>query len=96
VGWFGPRGLASIIFGLIAVESLHDEPAVATVLSVIATTVVLSVIAHGLTAPPWADRYGAWVNRTHPTLETAKSVEPVRRHGFPEVRLSGFKEEEVR
>jgi NhaP-type Na+/H+ or K+/H+ antiporter len=96
VGWFGPRGLASIIFALIAVESLHDEPAVATVLSVIATTVVLSVVVHGLTAPPWAARYGTWVNRTHPTVETTKSVEPVRRHGFPEVRPSGFKEEGVR
>ena len=44
VGWFGPRGLASIIFALIAFESLEAEPAVATVLSVIATTVVLSVL----------------------------------------------------
>jgi NhaP-type Na+/H+ or K+/H+ antiporter len=95
VGWFGPRGLASIIFALIAVESLHEEPAVATVLSVIATTVVLSVLVHGLTAPPWANRYGAWVNRTHPTVETVKSVEPLRRHGSPEVRASGLKEREV-
>lgn len=93
VGWFGPRGLASIIFGLIAFESLHEDPAVATVLSVIATTVVLSVIAHGLTAPPWADRYGAWVNRTRPPVETVKSVEPLRRHGSPEVRPGGWKEE---
>jgi len=93
VGWFGPRGLASIIFALIAVESLHEEPAVATVVSVIATTVVLSVLAHGLTAPPWANRYGAWVNRTHPTVETVKSVEPMRRHGSPEAPPSGFKKE---
>ena len=96
VGWFGPRGLASIIFALIAVESLHEEPGVATVVSVIATTVVLSVVAHGLTAPPWANRYGAWVNKTHPTVETVKSVEPQRRHGSPEVRPSGFKERKCR
>ena len=50
VGWFGPRGLASIVFALIAVESLHEEPEVATLLSVIATTVVLSV-AHGPRRP---------------------------------------------
>lgn len=81
VGWFGPRGLASIIFALIAFESLHDEPAVATVLSVIATTVVLSVLAHGLTASPWAQRYGAWVDRTRPPVELAEAVEPLRRHG---------------
>jgi NhaP-type Na+/H+ or K+/H+ antiporter len=89
VGWFGPRGLASIIFALIAVESLHEEPGVATVVSVIATTVVLSVLVHGLTAPPWANRYGAWVLKVHPTVETVKSVEPLRRHGSPEVRPSG-------
>jgi NhaP-type Na+/H+ or K+/H+ antiporter len=81
VGWFGPRGLASIIFALIAFESLQEEPAVATVLSVIATTVVLSVLAHGLTASPWAQRYGAWANRTRPPVELAEAVEPLRRHG---------------
>ena len=81
VGWFGPRGLASIIFALIAFESLHEEPAIATVLSVIATTVVLSVLAHGLTASPWAQRYGAWASRTRPPVESAQAVEPLRRHG---------------
>ncbi len=77
----GPRGLASIIFALIAFESLHEEPAIATVLSVIATTVVLSVLAHGLTASPWAQRYGAWASRTRPPVESAQAVEPLRRHG---------------
>jgi NhaP-type Na+/H+ or K+/H+ antiporter len=81
VGWFGPRGLASIIFALIAYESLDAEPAVATVLSVIATTVILSVVAHGLTASPWAQRYGSWVSRTRPGVELAEAVEPLRRHG---------------
>jgi sodium/hydrogen antiporter len=83
VGWFGPRGLASIIFALIALESLHEDPAVITVLTVIATTVVLSVIAHGVSSTPWAQRYGAWVNRTHPTVESAESAEPLHRHGSP-------------
>jgi NhaP-type Na+/H+ or K+/H+ antiporter len=57
IGWFGPRGLASIIFALIAVEELHHgaDRAVA----VIGMTVLLSVFAHGLTAKPLADRYGA-------------------------------------
>ena len=66
VGWFGPRGLASIIFALIALESLDDDPAVATALGVIATTVVLSVLAHGVTASPWAERYGAWASQDPP------------------------------
>jgi NhaP-type Na+/H+ or K+/H+ antiporter len=81
VGWFGPRGLASIIFALIAYESLDAEPAVATVLSVIATTVTLSVVAHGLTASPCAQRYGSWVRRTHPAVESVEAVEPLRRPG---------------
>src|SRR5207342_1672886 len=46
VGWFGPRGLASIIFALLALEDLHGvaDDAVAT----ISLTVVMSVVAHGL------------------------------------------------
>ena len=56
VGWFGPRGLASVVFALLALEDLGQpaEPAV----SVIAFTVLLSVVAHGLTANPLAQRYG--------------------------------------
>jgi NhaP-type Na+/H+ or K+/H+ antiporter len=56
VGWFGPRGLASVVFALLAVEDI-GRPAGAAV-SVIAFTVLLSVVAHGLTADPIARRYG--------------------------------------
>jgi NhaP-type Na+/H+ or K+/H+ antiporter len=57
IGWFGPRGLASVVFGLLALEDLGHtaaEPAVAA----IGVTVVLSVIIHGATADPLARRYG--------------------------------------
>jgi NhaP-type Na+/H+ or K+/H+ antiporter len=57
VGWFGPRGLASLVFALLALEELGagaDEA-----VSVIAVTVFLSVLAHGLSAAPLAARYGA-------------------------------------
>jgi NhaP-type Na+/H+ or K+/H+ antiporter len=57
IGWFGPRGLASIIFALIALEDLHG--AVDRAVAVIATTVLLSVLAHGLSARPLAARFGA-------------------------------------
>jgi sodium/hydrogen antiporter len=56
VGWFGPRGLASVVFALLALEDL-GQPA-STAVSVIAFTVLLSVIAHGVTADPLARRYG--------------------------------------
>ncbi len=53
VGWFGPRGLASVVFGLLIVEELPaDDPRVRTVLSTIALTVLLSVLAHGHQRPP--------------------------------------------
>jgi len=57
VGWFGPRGLASVVFGLIAYDRL-DAGAANQVLSVVVVTVTLSVVAHGLTSGPLAARYG--------------------------------------
>jgi hypothetical protein len=48
VGWFGPRGLASIVFALIALEDLHGVPGpVDEVIGAIGLTVLLSVLAHG-------------------------------------------------
>ncbi|MGY1695619.1 cation:proton antiporter [Geodermatophilus sp. SYSU D00814] len=55
VGWFGPRGLASLVFALIALDELGD--AADRAVAVIAVTVLLSVVAHGLTAAPLASRY---------------------------------------
>jgi NhaP-type Na+/H+ or K+/H+ antiporter len=58
MGWFGPRGLASVVFTLIAFETLgRDDPA-ATVIEVATATVFLSVIAHGISAGPLARLYG--------------------------------------
>jgi sodium/hydrogen antiporter len=59
VGWFGPRGLASVVFGLIAYDSLAQTEA-AHVLSVVTVTITLSVLAHGLSASPLAARYGSF------------------------------------
>jgi NhaP-type Na+/H+ or K+/H+ antiporter len=60
VGWFGPRGLASIVFALIALEDLHGVPGpVDEVVGTIGLTVLLSVLAHGLSARPLAGRYAA-------------------------------------
>lgn len=57
IGWFGPRGLASIVF---AVMVLQNEPALLGQRPIIATvlcTIILSVILHGLTANPWVARF---------------------------------------
>jgi NhaP-type Na+/H+ or K+/H+ antiporter len=56
VGWFGPRGLASLVFGLLAFEELG--PTADDAVAVIGVTVFLSVLAHGVTAAPLAARYG--------------------------------------
>ncbi len=56
IGWFGPRGLASIVFAVIVVNSglAGSGPlAMATV-----CTIILSILGHGVTANPWARRYG--------------------------------------
>jgi sodium/hydrogen antiporter len=56
VGWFGPRGLASLVFALLALEELG--PGADEVVVIIGATVLLSVLAHGFSASPLAVRYG--------------------------------------
>jgi sodium/hydrogen antiporter len=78
VGWFGPRGLASVVFGLLALETL-DERVARPVVAVIAFTVLLSVIAHGLTAEPLARRYGPRLSSGPVTAAPVPLAPPVRR-----------------
>jgi sodium/hydrogen antiporter len=71
MGWFGPRGLASIVFALILLEE-SNLPHEKTVLLAIYLTVGLSVLVHGITAAPLADRYGRWYD-AHP--RPARTIE---------------------
>ena len=64
VGWFGPRGLASIVFALIVIEEAN-LPHEHLIVLAIYLTVGLSVFAHGLTAAPLANRYARWYEQ-HP------------------------------
>jgi sodium/hydrogen antiporter len=59
VGWFGPRGLASIVFTVIALEngSLPHSSAISVA---VVFTIVLSVYLHGLSAKPLTERYAVW------------------------------------
>jgi sodium/hydrogen antiporter len=57
VGWFGPRGLASVVFALLAVEQLGETPVVERAVAVVALTVLASVVLHGVTAGPFGSRY---------------------------------------
>jgi sodium/hydrogen antiporter len=65
IGWFGPRGLASVVFGLIAVDSLAPSEA-GLVLGAVTVTVTLSVLLHGVSASPLAERYGHVARRLPP------------------------------
>jgi NhaP-type Na+/H+ or K+/H+ antiporter len=62
VAWFGPRGLASVVFCLLALEEL-GSPAADHAAAVITITVLLSVLAHGATADPLATRYARHLAR---------------------------------
>jgi NhaP-type Na+/H+ or K+/H+ antiporter len=83
LGWFGPRGLASIVFAVIVVEDAH-LPHVATILVATYFTIGMSVLLHGLTAAPLAQRYARWFGAhprdRRPEMESFP-VEAHRRHG---------------
>jgi NhaP-type Na+/H+ or K+/H+ antiporter len=57
IGWFGPRGLASVVFALLAIEELAPSRVVGEAIAVVTLTVMLSVIAHGVSAGPLGRRY---------------------------------------
>jgi NhaP-type Na+/H+ or K+/H+ antiporter len=61
IGWFGPRGLASIVFGIIAIDALPAAEG-QSIIALITLTVILSVLVHGVTARPLARRYGEQAN----------------------------------
>jgi NhaP-type Na+/H+ or K+/H+ antiporter len=61
IGWFGPRGLASIVFiVIVAGEHLSGQD---TMVATVAWTIILSVLAHGLTANPLAKIFAARLER---------------------------------
>ncbi|MSQ99557.1 MAG: sodium:proton antiporter [Xanthomonadales bacterium] len=55
IGWFGPRGLATIVFAVMIMDA--NLQATNTVLATAICTVLLSVFLHGITANPWAARF---------------------------------------
>jgi len=58
IGWFGPRGIASVLYLLMAVAAIGFD-GYEQVMSVIVLTIMISVYAHGISAMPLSDRYGA-------------------------------------
>jgi NhaP-type Na+/H+ or K+/H+ antiporter len=75
IGWFGPRGLASLVFALLALE--RGVPDGEVVLTTVVVTVALSVVLHGLTSVPLVAAYHRWYEAHaagHPTAEEAATV----------------------
>jgi sodium/hydrogen antiporter len=61
MGWFGPRGLASIVLGLVYLEHGMHLPGESTIRLAVMATVSLSIFAHGLTALPGISLYAKHV-----------------------------------
>ena len=56
MGWFGPRGLASIVFAVIVIGA--NLPGRETLVTTVTVTVFLSIVLHGLTAMPFVRALG--------------------------------------
>ncbi|MEU1817009.1 cation:proton antiporter [Streptomyces roseifaciens] len=84
-GWFGPRGLPSLVLGLlVAAEKVAGARLMGTV---IAVTVGLGILLHGVSSVPLADRYGRWYERARsrrPSLRETVSDRETGEHVLPE------------
>lgn len=78
LGWFGPRGLASVLFALLVVEDggLEEGPFIE---AAVVLTVLASTFLHGFTSYSLASRYGAFATRGEAEAEHREAMElPVR------------------
>jgi sodium/hydrogen antiporter len=57
MGWFGPRGLASIILALVGADEVPELPGLGAILATVTMTVLASVVLHGISAPPLVRAY---------------------------------------
>ncbi|MGI9595464.1 MAG: cation:proton antiporter [Acidimicrobiales bacterium] len=62
LGWFGPRGLATVVFAALVVREA-ELAGINTIIAVAAITVGISVVAHGATAYPGSNAYADWQER---------------------------------
>jgi NhaP-type Na+/H+ or K+/H+ antiporter len=78
IGWFGPRGLATIVFAALVVTDA-DLPGNDLIVTTAAITVGLSVYAHGLTAAAGAERYADWYD-SHDDPTNLAAGKPLEQH----------------
>ena len=81
MGWFGPRGLASVVFTLIALRDLEHSGGGTLLVETATWTILLSVALHGISASPLAAWYGASIGKAGEVPELAPAAEPqIRLH----------------
>jgi NhaP-type Na+/H+ or K+/H+ antiporter len=82
MGWFGPRGLASIVLMLITLNDAPGIPGLQIIAVVVSTTVLISVFAHGITANPAITWYAGKMASLSPDAPELKEVreQPTRIH----------------
>jgi NhaP-type Na+/H+ or K+/H+ antiporter len=66
IGWFGPRGLASIVLGLVYIEQEAHLPGEPTIRLAVTVTVLLSIFAHGISALPGINLYAKKIGQLQP------------------------------
>ncbi|MBX3010372.1 MAG: cation:proton antiporter [Caldilineaceae bacterium] len=71
IGWFGPRGLNSLLLALLAVQG--HVPGAEALLAITGVVVIVSVLAHGISATPLAAWYGRKVAEAWPTLQEERA-----------------------
>jgi NhaP-type Na+/H+ or K+/H+ antiporter len=76
LGWFGPRGLATILFALLVSEA-EAIPHHESLVHIITLAVAASTLAHGLTAAPLASVYGRWFERLRANDPEGPECRPV-------------------
>ena len=78
VGWFGPRGLASVVFTLIAFDALDGKALAGQLVEITTWTILLSVLAHGLSSGPLAAAYGRVISSGPPDSPELAAQKPLR------------------
>jgi len=80
MGWFGPRGLASLIFATVVLEEV-DIPGTDLMVTIVTLTVALSILLHGITAYAGSNRYADWYEQQeedHDEMHESKDVDRIQ------------------
>jgi NhaP-type Na+/H+ or K+/H+ antiporter len=78
LGWFGPRGLASIVLGLIFLEEKANLAGEAIIEMALIATVLFSIYAHGISAYPAINKYSQQVQSMGPDAPEKQEPTPAQ------------------